>query len=174
MLVCAEDLGTTPICCPGVLKELGIPGISVQRWTKDWQTKKFKKPEDYPPLSVATLSTHDTSNFLDQWKNEVKKEEKEDLLKIIFNEGEIEEEKLVFKNLEAINRSNSIFCILLLLEWLFLRNILKRKVSCYRFNFPGKVSKKNWSLKMPISLEDLLKHPFNNLIKEIVQKTNRN
>jgi 4-alpha-glucanotransferase len=84
MLPCAEDLGTIPSCCPKVLRKLGIPGISVQRWTKNWQFGRFIKPENYNLLSVATLSTHDTSNFLDWWENEASEDEKGDLLKIIF------------------------------------------------------------------------------------------
>jgi len=59
------------------------------------------------------------------------------------------------------------------LEWLFLGGLLKKSSSYYRFNFPGKISKKNWSLRMPSSLEDLLKHPVNKTIKEILQKTGR-
>lgn len=173
MLFCAEDLGTVPECCPKVLKELGILGISVQRWVKNWQAGKFKKPEDYNPLSVATLSTHDTSNFLDWWENEAKREEKEDLLKILSRKKKFEKEKLLLKNLETINQTSSTFCILLLSEWLFLEDILKKKPSFYRFNFPGKISKKNWSLRMPISLEDLLKHPINKIIKKTLQKTGR-
>lgn len=172
MLPCAENLGTIPVCCPKVLWELGIPGISVQRWTKNWETKEFIKPENYNPLSIATLSTHDTSNFLDWWKNEASQDEKELLLKEIFK-GKVKKEKLVFKNLEAINRSNSIFCILLLLEWLFLNKILKRKPSFYRFNFPGRVLKKNWTLRMPISLEDLIGHSINKRIKLIIKKSKR-
>jgi 4-alpha-glucanotransferase len=160
MLACAEDLGTIPACCPKVLKELGILGIAVQRWTKN-----------YNPLSVATISTHDTSNFLDWWENEAGQREKENLLKTGLGR---ERKRLILKNLEFINRSASIFCLLLLLEWLFLGDILKKNPSYYRFNFPGKISKKNWSLRMPISLEDLLKHPVNKIIRKILQKTGRN
>lgn len=173
MLPCAEDLGTIPNCCPKVLKELGILGISVQRWTKNWKIGKFKKPKDYNLLSVATLSTHDTSNFLDWWENEANKNEKEDLLKIISKGRILSRQKFILKNLERIQNSSSIFCILLLIEWLFLGNILKKNPSYYRFNFPGKISRKNWSLRMPISLEDLLKHPINKIIRKILQKTKR-
>lgn len=162
MLACAENLGTVPDCCPKVLKELGILGISVQRWTKN-----------YNPLSVATLSTHDTSNFLDWWENEAEKREKENLLKINFGREKKEKRKLILKNLEVINSSDSIFCLLLLLEWLFLTALLKKNPSYYRFNFPGKTSRKNWSLRMPISLEDLLKNPVNKIIRKILQKTGR-
>lgn len=173
MLPCAEDLGTVPACCPKVLRELGIPGILVQRWTKNWQTGEFIKPENYNPLSVATLSTHDTSNFLDWWKNEAKEKEKKCLLKII-SKRSVKNECLIRKNLEIINKSDSIFCILLLLEWLFLNKVLKKAPSFYRFNIPGKVLKKNWTLRMPIALEKLLNHSFNRKIRKIIKKAKRN
>ncbi len=71
MLLCAEDLGVIPKVCPDTLKELGIPGNDVQRWVKDWKLKHdFLEPEEYRPLSVAMLSTHDTTNWPAWWENE--------------------------------------------------------------------------------------------------------
>ena len=71
MLLCAEDLGIIPKVCTKVLQELGIPGNDVQRWVKDWRVKHdFLEPQDYRALSVAALSTHDTTNWLAWWENE--------------------------------------------------------------------------------------------------------
>jgi 4-alpha-glucanotransferase len=55
-----------------------------------------------------------------------------------------------------------------------LNKILKGKPSYWRFNFPGKVSKKNWSIRMPVSLEEILKNPINFLIKRIIKESKRN
>ncbi|MBI4972266.1 MAG: 4-alpha-glucanotransferase [Candidatus Omnitrophica bacterium] len=71
MLLCAEDLGVIPKICPQTLKELGIPGNDVQRWRKDWKIKHdFLKAQEYRQLSVAMLSTHDTTNWPAWWENE--------------------------------------------------------------------------------------------------------
>jgi len=71
MLLCAEDLGVIPKACTATLKELGIPGNEVQRWVKDWKTRHdFLPPEEYRMLSVAVLSTHDTTNWPAWWENE--------------------------------------------------------------------------------------------------------
>jgi 4-alpha-glucanotransferase len=71
MLVCAEDLGIIPRSCPKVLEELRIPGNDVQRWVKDWLVlHDFLEPKDYRKLSVAMLSTHDTTNWPAWWENE--------------------------------------------------------------------------------------------------------
>jgi 4-alpha-glucanotransferase len=71
MLLVAEDLGVIPRACPETLKEFGIPGNDVQRWVKDWSVKHdFLEPGEYRLLSVAMLSTHDTTNWSAWWENE--------------------------------------------------------------------------------------------------------
>jgi 4-alpha-glucanotransferase len=72
IMPCAEDLGTVPPCSYKVLEDYGIPGIDVQRWTRDWNnTYKFLTPDKYRINSVATLSTHDSSSFAQWWKEEM-------------------------------------------------------------------------------------------------------
>ncbi len=71
MMLCAEDLGVIPACCTDTLRELRIPGNDVQRWAKDWNVEHdFLKAEKYRFLSVAMLSTHDTTNWAAWWENE--------------------------------------------------------------------------------------------------------
>ena len=62
MLPCAEDLGVVPPCSYKVLGEFGIPGIDVERWTRDWgNTYDFKSPHDWRKGAIAVISTHDTT-----------------------------------------------------------------------------------------------------------------
>ncbi|MFH1691132.1 MAG: 4-alpha-glucanotransferase [Candidatus Omnitrophota bacterium] len=71
MLACAEDLGTVPDCCFRVLEELGIPGIDIQRWMRDWKGNfDFKNVKDYRKNSLAVIATHDMSNLCAWWKYE--------------------------------------------------------------------------------------------------------
>jgi len=71
MLLCAEDLGTIPLSCTQALDDLGIAGNDVQRWVKDWKVRHdFLSPKEYRFLSVAMLSTHDTTSWLGWWENE--------------------------------------------------------------------------------------------------------
>ena len=68
MLACAEDLGTVPNCCFKVLNEMGIPGIDVQRWMRDWgKSYAFKSTEAYRKCALATIATHDMSNLCAWW-----------------------------------------------------------------------------------------------------------
>ncbi len=69
MLPCGEDLGTVPPCSYKVLKEYAIPGLDVQRWSRDWdKTYDFILPEKYRKNAVAILSNHDMCIFSAWWK----------------------------------------------------------------------------------------------------------
>ncbi len=68
MLPCAEDLGVVPPCSYKVLEELGVPGMDVQRWTRDWKTDYgFTDPARYRANSMAVISNHDMTSFRGWW-----------------------------------------------------------------------------------------------------------
>ncbi len=71
MLPIAEDLGSVPFCSNEVLKEFGVPGMEIQRWSKERNiTYDFLKPEEIRLNSVSSLSTHDSSSFIIWWLEE--------------------------------------------------------------------------------------------------------
>jgi 4-alpha-glucanotransferase len=72
MLPCAEDLGAVPPCVPRVMAELGVPGLRIPRWTRDWDSpgQPYIALAEYPELSVCTPSVHDTSTLRGWWENE--------------------------------------------------------------------------------------------------------
>lgn len=71
MLPCAEDLGTVPQASYSVLWKAGVPGIEIQRWTKNWNDGgSFIKPDHYRQNSISTVSTHDSSTLPAWWKYE--------------------------------------------------------------------------------------------------------
>jgi 4-alpha-glucanotransferase len=246
MLLCAEDLGVIPKCCIETLLEFGIPGNDVQRWVKDWNLlHDFLLPGQYRQLSVAMLSTHDTTNWKAWWQYEAgtidealfirkcrdrridfdkakaelfdpklsfcgrlrwKKEidsvdklvwilgkrrqelgdfieiyensyaEKDKLWKILGCSGETSEEagnELLAKITRFILDSRAVFCINSIVDLLALSDIFKGDPCQYRINMPGTISPKNWSLRLPISLEKLLKHPVNKQIRKMVVDSGR-
>ncbi|MBU1726139.1 MAG: 4-alpha-glucanotransferase [Candidatus Omnitrophica bacterium] len=246
MLLCAEDLGVIPRVCIDTLKELGIPGNDVERWVKDWDVRHdFLSPDEYRRLSVAMLSTHDTTNWpawweneagtVDEglfirkcndrginfhsvkaqlfdpafsghgrlrWKNEInsednliwilgkRKEEVRDFIDIYLNTY-LEKEKLwrqlglkgamreasdariVRAALKITLDSKAVFCVNTIIDWLYIFDIWKGDPYQYRTNTPGTVSEKNWSLVLPVSLEDLLKHKASAEIKKMVTASGR-
>ncbi|HBU07921.1 MAG: 4-alpha-glucanotransferase [Omnitrophica WOR_2 bacterium RIFOXYB2_FULL_45_11] len=258
MLPCAEDLGVIPPCSNKVLYELGIPGIEVQRWSKDWgRTYNFKAPGDYRINSVATVSTHDSSSLCAWWqfeagtideqlfKRKCKKwgvnfeELKNELFDLkqsthnrlrwkesvqnpdvlleklklprdkagefinLYLESHGEKGKflnylkpqakqkaclsepariamekaclsdLIRMAMEKASNTASIFSIQLLQDWISIDCLNECDLWEFRINFPGTVSPKNWSLVMPLSLEDMLALPMNTIIKNINSKAER-
>ena len=246
MLLCAEDLGTIPPCCPKVLKEFGIPGNEVQRWTKDWEKRHdFSLPEEFRFLAVAMLATHDTTNCAGWWENEagtidealfIRKcadrgidhkqvmpqlfdsslsfhgrlrwrneinsadrlamilgkpaqqvkdfidlylnsyQEKEKLWKLVGLSGEMREKsgkEIVRAILRYCLQCNSVFVINLLNDWLFFADKIKGDPYDFRINTPGTISDKNWSLAIPLSLEELVTLKANDQIRALIQKERR-
>ena len=70
-------------------------------------------------------------------------------------------------------QSKAIFCIELITDLLFLAGLFKGESYQYRLNTPGTVDPKNWSLRMPISLEDLLNSSIVGEIKQMVESGER-
>ncbi len=247
MLICAEDLGVVPLVCTKALKELGIPGNDVQRWVKDWKIKHdFLKPQEYRFLSVAMLSTHDTTNWPAWWENEAgtvdeglfkrrasdhrkigfervrdklfdlarsqhgrlrwrneidsadklveilgrKKDDITDFLDMYENTYQEKErlwghlglggamrEKFDTKIMGAVLKltldSSAVFCINTVIDWLYISDIFKGDPYQFRINTPGTIADKNWSLILPFSLEELLKHPVCGKIRQMNQATKR-
>ena len=67
MLICGEDLGMVPDCVPGVMSELGILTLEIQRMSKNPQTE-FLQTADIPYLSVCSPSTHDMATIRGWWE----------------------------------------------------------------------------------------------------------
>jgi 4-alpha-glucanotransferase len=67
MLAVGEDLGLIPPFVGKVLGEAGVPGYKVLRWEKTGQ--KFTDPAAFPPVSLATTSTHDTEQLAGWWRS---------------------------------------------------------------------------------------------------------
>lgn len=77
--------------------------------------------------------------------------------------------ELIKSSLMKISESDSVFSIQLLMEYLYLNeNILNDyKGHNVRINFPGTVSDDNWTMIIPVSLEELINMDINESIREI-------
>ena len=247
MLPCAEDLGVVPACSYETLKEFAIPGMDVQRWTRDWgNTFDFKPAEHYRENSISIISSHDMSPLVLWWSHEAstvdallveklchensfelhhvhnmlfdmvrssklrlywKKEvntpdevlkrlkksreqawmfydmhresfdEKQKFWNFIGLEGVYADEptkEFVTAALERVNSTKSVFSIQLLQDWMSLGDFFKNwKIEDIRVNVPGTMDDRNWSIVMPIPLEELLKADINTTIKRINEDNGR-
>ncbi|MDP2929592.1 MAG: 4-alpha-glucanotransferase [Candidatus Omnitrophota bacterium] len=102
--------------------------------------------------------------------------EKEKLWKGLELKGPMREKcdaKIMRAALDITASSSSIFCIELIFDLLSLADLYKEDPYKCRVNFPGTVSPQNWSLKIPISLEELSNHKINKDLKEILTVSGR-
>lgn len=246
MLPCAEDLGVVPECSYQTLWDFSIPGMEVQRWTKNWNTDcSFKAPSQYRRNAMTVISNHDMASFHGWWiyqagtvdgelfkrkcqeKNlnfEMLKNELFDTVKshhgrlrwreeisdtAIFLEklqcsgdqvtelveiyrgsyqekqkfwdwlgfsGRFEEDpspRLLEAAMGKASLSSAIFCIQLLQDLLDLGPIFQHDAWEFRINFPGTSGPHNWSLVLPVSLEQMNRLAVNAKIRKMNQKGDR-
>jgi len=250
MLPCAEDLGVVPDCAVKVLGEFGIPGMDVQRWRRDWGNGYgFVAPENYRPVSIALISTHDMDGFKNWWEGEVgtidavrferscgehgvdkdflrtqlfdspetssagrlrwksqltqfenvldaghlsaeqggflreyfdaSVHEREQFLDFLadaaFNKDSVKQSsaELVRASLERVNQSSSIFSIQLFSDLVSIAPELHAVAEKMKVNWPGTYGNHNWSARMPIALEKLVKHSLNKDLSRMHQASGR-
>lgn len=110
-----------------------------------------------------------------------------DLFRAVYYEREKFSDLIDYKtedtiNVEFVNHSlqnvleaKSIFSVQMLLDWLYLDDDFLKYNSRWidRINFPGTVSKKNWTWRTPMSIEELLSSKVNKKIKQLVLNSGR-
>ena len=69
LLIWGEDLGMVAPCVPGVMRELGILSLEVQRMPKN-SSRPFSDPRENPYLSVDTTGTHDMPTIRGWWEQD--------------------------------------------------------------------------------------------------------
>ncbi len=69
MLVCGEDLGMIPRSVPGVMSQLEILSLEIQRMPKQPDVE-FEVLDTIPYLSVCSPSTHDMSTIRGWWEED--------------------------------------------------------------------------------------------------------
>jgi 4-alpha-glucanotransferase len=119
-------------------------------------------------LDRLGLSESSCKDLLDLYKGSY--DEKNKFLNFLGFKDVAEDEftpLFVKRVLEKVNSSASIFSIQLLHDWLTLDDLFDFDPWELRINFPGTMSGKNWSMVLPLSLEDLLALPVNEVIKTI-------
>jgi 4-alpha-glucanotransferase len=69
MLICAEDLGMVPPMVEGVLNNMQMLALEVQRMPKR-ASDEFSDPRYSPYLSVVTPGTHDMASIREWWEDD--------------------------------------------------------------------------------------------------------
>ncbi len=163
LLPLAEDLGLIPPFVYTVLKELGICGTKVIRWQK-------KDPKNFEPVSLTTVSTHDTETLTQWWQNKDSETAKFAALWGMPYKAEFSNE-LRKKLLIQAHHSSSLFHINLLPEYLaFFEELIHTDPDDERINIAGTTSPANWSYRLVKPLDELVQHEgLKKMIKEILK-----
>lgn len=153
----AEDLGTVPDFVRASLADLGLPGLKVLRWERDWEAEgqPFRDPASYPPVSVAISGTHDTETVAEWWQNADETERSEAIRVPQFARAGITVETPFSETvrdavLESLFASGSDLVLVPLQDVFGWPD---------RINVPAVVDDTNWSWRMPWFAERLQSEP---------------
>ncbi|MCM8800892.1 MAG: 4-alpha-glucanotransferase [Candidatus Omnitrophica bacterium] len=125
-------------------------------------------------VEILGKKKEELADFIDFYQNTYK--EKEKLWNHLGLKGEMREEvdpEILRYALRITLKANSVFCINTIIDYLGLLDLLKPDPYPYRINTPGTISEKNWSLVIPLSLEDLLASQINKEIYEMIVSSGR-
>lgn len=156
ILPIAEDLGTVPPESRVALQQLGICGTKVIRWERRWnQDKSFIAYDQYSPISMTTVSTHDSETLQLWWKNNP--QEAKDFA--AFKGWDYRPELSLERHEEILRDSHhtpSLFHINLLQEYLALiPGATWPKFEDERINIPGK-STDQWTYRFRPTIEEII------------------
>jgi len=175
MLICGEDLGMVPDCVPGVMKQLGLLSLEIQRMPKK-PGQEFSRPADAPYLSVVTPSTHDMSTIRGWW------EEDRTVTQRFYNDEMHESGPAPLRCEAWINQaivrqhldSPAMWSIFQLQDLLGFDEILRRADSfAERINVPAN-PRHYWRYRMHLALEKLQEaESFNRELSALIKKSGR-
>ena len=171
ILPIGEDLGLVPPEVKECLYSLGICGTKMMRWERRWEADGgFIPIEEYQPMTMSTVSTHD-SDTLQLWWRHFPKEAK---LYSEFKQWPYQP-FLTTEHHEQILRdchhSASLFHINLLQEYLALfPELISKNPNNERINIPGKILDTNWTYRFKPTVEQIVEHiPLKEKMLEILR-----
>lgn len=137
------------------------------RWNDDVKTKEIY-------IGILGKREEELKDFLDMYENTYM--EKEKLWAQFKLKGAMKEkcdERIMRSALNITLSSRAIFSIELITDYLYMGGIFKGDPYQYRINVPGTIARTNWSLTIPLALEELLKHAVTDDIKGLVDASGR-
>jgi 4-alpha-glucanotransferase len=137
---------------------------------------RWKETIDSPDKLLWELGRkkEDVGDFIEMYENTFK--EKEKLWKLLGCARQITEAAsvdLLARVFKFIFSSPAVFCINSIRDYLSLGELYKGDPYQCRVNVPGTISDKNWSLRLPLSLEELLQAPVNQQIRQMTNDSGR-
>lgn len=172
--VVAEDLGVIPVFVRTSMAALRVPGYKVVRWEKTRRgmpDEAFIPPAEYPELSLATTGTHDTETVA-VWWDEASADERRQMLRMIGRavpasaDAQVAFEHVHDAILAALYAAPSRLVIVPMQDLFGWRD---------RINLPGTVGSANWSWRMPMVAQDMIRASAPRIVqlRELVARSGR-
>jgi 4-alpha-glucanotransferase len=175
MLICGEDLGMVPAVVPGVMNELGILSLEVQRMPKDTGIEFFD-PTHAPYQSVVTCSSHDMSTVRGWWGEDYDRSQRfyNQILKWEGQAPKQAEASIVEAVVAQHMYSPAMWSILPIQDFVGMDDKLKfEKADQEQINIPANIPH-YWRYRFHMNMEDLLKEDdFNNRLKQMIVDSGR-
>jgi len=159
MMPCAEDLGAVPSCVFRVLEKLGILGLRVVRWHRNWDAENspYVPFDEYPELSVCTPAVHDSSTVREWWEREADQERFAGFIGLpslpkVYNPGTA---KAILSKTASAKSRIRVFQIQDLLH--LSHKWYAEDPASERVNVPGTNNDFNWTYRLPASIAEIAK-----------------
>ena len=142
-----EDLGVIPNYVRRMLVDLKIPGYKVLRWERE-DNGWYREPRNYPVVSLATTSTHDTETLRGWWENMDINERRNiwEMISAQKTDGNIpfnlDTQRLMLKR--VLDSASA----LTLFAWQDITGTLAR------INTPGTVGEHNWTYRSDVTPQE--------------------
>ena len=174
MLLCGEDLGMVPACVPGVMANLGILSLEIQRWPKE-PGSTFSHPARAPYMSVVATGTHDMSTLRGWWLEDEKVRAKFawEMFGIAFPGNELSGE-IARRIIEQHLLSPAMWAVFPLQDLLAMdENLRSDDIEGERINVPA-IIPFIWGWRMELSIQDLANaDEFNWKLRELIETAGR-
>lgn len=174
MLLCGEDLGMVPACVPGVLAQLGILSLDIQRMPKNPQADFFH-PAEAGYLSVVSPSTHDMASLREWWRDDsqLTSDYAWSMLGIAFPPLELTGEtagRIIAQHLA----SPAMWAVFPLQDLLAMDEALRHpEPTAERINVPA-IMPHYWRYRMHLTLDQLASaEDFNRLLNRLIARAGR-
>lgn len=174
MLICAEDLGMIPNSVPGVMRDLNIIALEIQRMPKGGG--EFGVTNNYPYFSVCSPSCHDMSTIRGWWESDSAMAQR-------FYNGNMNwygaaphdcKPEIVETIVNQHLTSQSMWAIFPIQDLVGIDSDLRRQIaSAEQINEPSN-PQHYWRFRFHIPIEDLMQHSdLSDRIKRLVTRFGR-
>lgn len=163
-----EDLGVIPNYMRRMLVDLKIPGYKVLRWERE-DNGYYREPRNYPVVSLATTSTHDTETLRGWWETENQWERAHiwEMISAQKTDGNVPFTLAVQRAiLHRVLTSNS---ALTMFSWQDIIGTLDR------INTPGTVGDENWTYRSEYTPQEAVKvyEPQLEMYQQLLKESGR-